>query len=279
MFQDDGDGAPNEDDVEPDVPVADIPGIHLDAFFISRVAAAAGLPHAGDAGADHVEVFDVRAVFGDFILDDGPWADEAHFPFEDVEQLRQFVQAGLAQEGATLGDARIIFQFEFCFPFFPGLRVAFQEFFQFHVGIDAHAAEFITVEFFTVPADAAMLEDNRSRRILINPQGNGQKERRQADDADEGTDDIEDAFNSPVIPEGQIVAEAEGDDMTVDEAFRIERCQGQAAHIGDKGDFLDQRLDAIDNVLDGVAAKARCDDHDVLDPSLANDGFSIFKTA
>lgn len=74
-----------------------------------------------------------------------------------------------------------------------------------------------------------MLEDNRSRRILVNPQGNGQKERRQADDADEGTDDIEDAFNSPVVPEGQIVAKAEGDDMTVYEAFRIERCQGQAA--------------------------------------------------
>ena len=124
-----------------------------------------------------------------------------------------------------------------------------------------------------------MLEDNRSRRILINPQGNGQKERRQADDADEGTDDIEDAFNSPVVPEGQIVAEAERDDMTVYEAFRIERCQGQAAHIGDECDFLDQRLDAVNDVLDGVTAESRRDDHDVLDPSLANDGFSIFKTA
>lgn len=67
--------------------------------------------------------------------------------------------------------------------------------------------------------------------------------------------------------------------MAVDEAFRVERRQGQAAHVGDEGDFLDQRLDAIDDVLDGVAAKARCDDHDVLDPGLANDGFSIFKTA
>lgn len=251
----------------------------MNAFIIRRITASAGLPHAGDARAYHVKVFDVRAVFGDFILNDGPRADEAHFTLEDVEQLRQFVQAGLAQEGPALGDAWVIFQFEFCFPFFPGLRVACQEFFQFHVGIDAHTAEFITVEFFTISSDAAMLEDNRSRRILVNPQGNGQKERRQADDADEGTDDIEDAFNSPVVPEGQIVAEAEGDDMTVYEAFRIERCQGQAAHIGDEGDFLDQRLDAIDDVLDGVAAKARCDDHDVLDPSLANDGFSIFKTA
>ena len=129
MFEDDGDGAPDEDDVEPDVPVADVPSVHLDAFFIGRVAAAAGLPHACDARADHVEIFDVRAVFGDFVLDDGPRADEAHFPFEDVEELGQFVEAGLAQEGAALGDARVVLQFEFRFPFFAGFRVAFEEFF------------------------------------------------------------------------------------------------------------------------------------------------------
>ena len=88
MLQDNSNSAPDEDDVEPDVPVADIPGIHLDAFFIGRIAAAAGLPHAGDARADHVEILDVRAVFWDCGLDDGPWPDEAHFAFEDVEHLR-----------------------------------------------------------------------------------------------------------------------------------------------------------------------------------------------
>lgn len=67
--------------------------------------------------------------------------------------------------------------------------------------------------------------------------------------------------------------------MAVDEAFRIERRQRQAAHIGDKGDFLDQRLDAVDDVLDSVIAEARCDDHDVLDTGLADDSFGIFKTA
>ena len=128
MFEDDGDGAPDEDDVEPDVPVADVPGVHLDAFVVGRIAAAAGLPHAGDTGADHVEVFDVRAVFWDFGLDDGARADEAHFPFEDVEELGQFVEAGLAQEGAALGDARVVLQLEFPFPFFAGFWVMFEEF-------------------------------------------------------------------------------------------------------------------------------------------------------
>ena len=124
-----------------------------------------------------------------------------------------------------------------------------------------------------------MLEDNRSRRILINPQGNGQKERRQADDADEGTDDVEDALDSAVVPEGQVVAKAKGDDVAVDEAFRVKRRQGQAAHVGDEGDFLHQGLDAVDDVLDGFIAQARCDDHDVLDAAFADDLFRIGKTA
>ena len=129
MLEDDGDGAPDKDDVEPDVPVADVPGVHLDAFVVGRIAAAAGLPHACDARAYHVKVFDVRSVFGDFILNDGPWADETHFTLEDVEQLGQFVEAGLAQEGPAFGDAWVIFQFEFRFPFFAGFWVAFEEFF------------------------------------------------------------------------------------------------------------------------------------------------------
>ena len=279
MFEDDGDGAPDEDDVEPDVPVADVPGVHLDAFVVGRVTAAAGLPHARDARADHVEILDVRPIFGDFGLDDGPRADEAHFPFEDVEELGQFVETGLAQEGAALSDARVVLQFEFPFPFFAGLRVACQEFFQFDVGIDAHAAEFITVEFFAVPADAAVLEDNRSRRIFVDPEGDSQKERRQANDAERRADDVEDALDGAVVPEGQVVAKTECDDVAVDEAFRVERRQGQAAHVGDEGNFLHQRLDAGDDVLDGIAAQARRDDHDVLDAAFADDFFRIFEAS
>lgn len=85
MLQYDSYGSPDEYDVEPDIPVADVPGIHLDPFVVCGVTAAAGLPHAGDAGADHVEVFDVFAVFGNFGLYDGAWTDKAHFSFQDVE--------------------------------------------------------------------------------------------------------------------------------------------------------------------------------------------------
>ena len=124
-----------------------------------------------------------------------------------------------------------------------------------------------------------MLEDDRSRRIFIDPEADGQKERRQADDAERRADDVEDALDSAVVPEGQVVAKAKGDDVAVDEAFRVERRQGQAAHVGDEGDFLHQGLNAVDDVLDGFIAQARCDDHDVLDAAFADDLFRIGKTA
>ena len=63
-----------------------------------------------------------------------------------------------------------------------------------------------------------MFEDNWPGRVFIYPQSDGQKERRKADNPQAGTDDIEDAFDSPIVPESQVVSEAEGDDMAVDEA-------------------------------------------------------------
>lgn len=102
MFHYNSNGSPNKDDVEPDVPVSHVPGIHLNSFVIGRIAAAAGLPHAGDAGADHIKVFNKGAVFLDFIAYDGARSDEAHVPCQDVEQLRQFVKAGLRKKAPLL---------------------------------------------------------------------------------------------------------------------------------------------------------------------------------
>lgn len=222
MFQHNGNGSPDEDDVEPDVPVSHVPGIHLDSLVIGRIAAAAGLPHTGDTGADHIEVFDKGAVFFDFIAYDRPRSDEAHVPCQDVEQLGQFVKASLAQKGSAFRNTRVVFQFEFCLPFFPGFRISFEEFFQFDVSIDAHAAEFIAVKFFPVPTDTAMFEDNRPRRIEANPQGYGQEERRQEDNTNNGAEQIKESFNGSVIPYSQVVAETDRNDAAVNEGIRFE---------------------------------------------------------
>ena len=71
-------------EVDPDGPVADVPGVHGDALFVGGVAAAAGLPHAGDAGEDHAVFAEVFAVALDLLGDDGTRADEAHVAADDV---------------------------------------------------------------------------------------------------------------------------------------------------------------------------------------------------
>lgn len=71
-------------EVDPDGPVADVPGVHGNALFVGGVAAAAGLPHAGDAGEDHAVLAEVVAVALDLFGDDRARADEAHVALDDV---------------------------------------------------------------------------------------------------------------------------------------------------------------------------------------------------
>ena len=78
----------------------DVPGVHGYAFGVGGVAAAAGLPHAGDAGQDAAVFFEVLTVAWDFFLYDGPRAYEAHVAFDDVPELWEFIEAGLSEEGS-----------------------------------------------------------------------------------------------------------------------------------------------------------------------------------
>lgn len=70
-------------------------------------AVGAELPEAGHALRDEEPL----VLDGGVVLNDeghfGAGADEGHVAFEDVEDLREFVEAGLAEEAAGGGDARI----------------------------------------------------------------------------------------------------------------------------------------------------------------------------
>lgn len=123
MVQNNCNGAPKEHEIQPDAPVMHVPAVHLYALGVVDVAASAGLPHAGDAGEDGVVLFDISPIPRDFFLNDGAWSDEAHFAFEDIQELRQLIEAGLSKEGAALCDAGIILQFEFSIPFFFRRRI------------------------------------------------------------------------------------------------------------------------------------------------------------
>lgn len=127
MAEDNRNGAPKEHEIQPHAPVMDIPAVHLDALGVVDVAASAGLPHAGDAGEDGVILLDIFPIPRDFFLNDGAGSDEAHLTFENIQELRQLIEAGLSKEGAALGDAGIVLQFEFSIPFFFRRRIGREE--------------------------------------------------------------------------------------------------------------------------------------------------------
>lgn len=127
MTEDNRNGTPKEHEIQPDAPVMDVPAVHLDSFGIVYITSAAGLPHAGDAGKDGVVLFDIFPIPRDFFLNDGAGSDEAHFAFENIQELRQLIEAGLSKEGAALCDAGIVLHFEFSIPFFFRRRIGREE--------------------------------------------------------------------------------------------------------------------------------------------------------
>lgn len=127
MAQDNRNGAPEEHEIQPDAPVMHVPAVHLYALGVVDVAASAGLPHAGDAGEDGVVLLDIFPIPRDFFLDNGAGSDEAHFAFQNVQELGQLIEAGLSKEGAALCDTGIVLQFEFSIPFFFRRRIGREE--------------------------------------------------------------------------------------------------------------------------------------------------------
>lgn len=127
MAEDNRNGAPEEHEIQPDAPVMHVPAVHLYALWIVDVAASAGLPHAGDAGEDGVILLDIFPIPRDFFLNDGAGSDEAHLAFENIQELRQLIEAGLSEESAALCYAGIVLQFEFSIPFFFRRRIGREE--------------------------------------------------------------------------------------------------------------------------------------------------------
>lgn len=127
MAENNRNGAPEEHEIQPDAPVMHVPAVHLHALGIVDITSSAGLPHAGDAGEDGVVLLYIFSIPRDFLLDDGTGTDEAHLTFEDIQELRQFIEAGLSKEGTALCDAGIVLQLEFSIPFFFCRRIGREE--------------------------------------------------------------------------------------------------------------------------------------------------------
>lgn len=127
MAEDNRNSTPEKHEIQPDAPVMHVPAVHLYALGVVDVAASTGLPHAGDTGEDGVVLLDISPIPRDFFLNDGTGSDEAHLTFEDIQELRQLIEAGLSKECAALCDAGIVLQLEFPIPFLFRRRIGREE--------------------------------------------------------------------------------------------------------------------------------------------------------
>lgn len=132
-------------------------------FFVGVVDRVAvfviDLRPAGEAGFDDVAKIVKRNLFleiGDKLRPFGAGADEAHLAPEDIDDLGQFVDAGVAEEFPYFGDAVVIFLGEFRAIFF---------------GINFHCAEFYDSEFSIVFTDSFLAVENRAVVLIFNCSG------------------------------------------------------------------------------------------------------------
>lgn len=269
------DGLEQVHEVDPDGPVADVPGVHGDALFVGGVAAAAGLPHAGDPGQDHAVLAEVVAVALNLLRDDWARADEAHVTADDVPELRQLVEAGLTQEGAELGDARVVLELEVLLPLLAGFGVFLEVFLEGFLCVRDHGLELVAREEHAMLADALMGEDDVAFIADGDHDGQCNENRRNEDAADGRADEVEDALDDAVATAREVVPPVEHEDFFAEEHFRLGANHRGADEVGRKGDVAHVGLYLGDELLKLVAVHARRSDDDVLDAGVADDGLGI----
>ena len=125
--EDFGEGFVEDIEVEPDGPVFDVPDVEGDALGVGEVVASGDLPESGETGLDGNERGEVAGIAWSFCLDDGSGADDGHVASDDVEELREFVEAGSAKESSEGCDARVVFELDVLAPFAGGGWVVGEE--------------------------------------------------------------------------------------------------------------------------------------------------------
>ena len=97
------DGADQDEEVEPQRPVVDVPQVEADRLRPAEVRATRDLPQAGDAGLDDEPAPRVDVVAGDLARQRRPRTDERHVAPHDVPQLRAARRASTCAAAARAG--------------------------------------------------------------------------------------------------------------------------------------------------------------------------------
>ena len=139
--------------------------------------------------------------FFEFFDEERPFrsgADEAHVAVEDVENLRQFVQAGSANEFADFGNTWVVLRRQL------GTGIFFR--------IDAHGTEFIDFILLAEASDADLAVENGTAIAEFDGQGDRDGKGQGADGSDTGQDDVDGALDGPLFhAEAQTLWPEDGD--------------------------------------------------------------------
>ena len=96
-----------EPEIEAERPSAHVGDVHLERLAEGRVGARGHLPQPGQAlrHEEPVEMVGLKEL--GFVLDAGARTDERHLATQDVDQLRELVEARLAQQAPERRHVRV----------------------------------------------------------------------------------------------------------------------------------------------------------------------------
>ncbi len=114
----------------------------------------------------------------DLRLHDGARPDQGHFATEDIEELRQFVQRGLAQQASERRDARVVPKFEVLAILLRAHRVVHEKLLEPRVGVRVHGAELPDFERLAVESETLRPVENRPLPGQHDQERNQHKQRR-----------------------------------------------------------------------------------------------------
>ena len=163
-------------------------------------------------------------------MNDGPRADDGEFAGDDIEELGQLVQAGLAEDPSDRRDARVVFQLEIGTPLGGEFRVVGQDLFQFLVRIGVHRAEFPHADVAAIPAETVGAVQDRPFAGKFDDESQDQEHRDQYDDADAGQNEFKNGFREAGDRPEQLVADLQAAELA--EADRRPPCDGNADVVG-----------------------------------------------
>jgi len=176
-------GEEEDFDIQPRGEFAGVAQVVRDALAEGEVVAPVHLGEAGDAGADAHTVAPGAGVEGGHLLGyPGAGADEAHVAQQHVDEFRQFIQRGGAQEFAHPGGA-----------FFIRQELAFR------ITCVGHGAEFDDVEGQAAAADAFLQEEGVAALEEQQHHEEEQQERGEGEQHEQRGGEVYDAFAGPLV--------------------------------------------------------------------------------